>query len=95
MDTLRKRHKHVLALIGKYNFRKIGTLLSARYYNVWQSRSCSGVMSDLVGGEDYLDFYCGSSDYAYLSVCFAEENEELLRDFEEADAKDREEYGRK
>ena len=61
------RHKHVLALIGKYTYREIGTLIAGKYYdNLWGSRSCSGTLSRLLGGDDYMDFYCGGSDYYYM-----------------------------
>jgi len=71
IDELKEKHKNVLILIQheKYDYKTIGLLLSGECYdNVWDSRSCSGHMSKLVNGKDYLDFYCGSSSYYWL--CF-------------------------
>jgi len=69
IDELKEKHKNVLELLklGNYDYKIIGLLISAECYdNVWGSRSCSGHVSDLVGGKDYLDFYCGSSNYYWL-----------------------------
>ena len=62
------RHRNVLALIGKYDYREIGSLIAGTYYdNLFGSRSCSGYLSRLLGHDDYMDFYCGGSNYYFIS----------------------------
>ena len=93
------RHKHALTLIGKYTYREIGTLIAGKYYdNLWGSRSCSGTLSHLLGGDDFMDFYCGGSDYYYIINAEQKKKDlyakqvrrykELVEDFNREDAKD-------
>lgn len=91
LEQLRKRHKNVLHLVGKYDPVLIGLLLAGKYYdNVWGSRSCSGHLAELVGTNNYLDFYSSGSSYAIMSV-YRRLSDPLFIDFEEADKLDREE----
>ena len=89
IEQLKERHKNVLALIPKYSVRVIGTMLMGHYYlDGFGSRSCAGKMAELVSGdEEYLMFYCGSSEY--LELCMEGRpmhlvNEELINDFNKA-----------
>ena len=86
-DKLFKRHKNVLSLIGKYDPVSIGMLIAGKYYHdVWSSRSCSGTMAHLVGTDDYMDFYCGSSNYYFIKSW----DNPIIKDFEEMDKLDKE-----
>ena len=102
MDELKEKHKHTLSLIGKYHSFQIGNLIAGKYYrDVWSSRSCSGTLSKLIGSDDYMDFYCGSSVYYAIKqpldlLNFNEninnvlkDKNQLLFDFEEQDKLDR------
>ena len=70
LEELRKRHHWVLELTKIFDKQDIGTLLAGkRYKDVWNSRSCSGHLAELMGiNEDdaYCCFYCGSSNYYVL-----------------------------
>jgi hypothetical protein len=96
VPTMLELHKCVIK-IGKKNperARLIGTLLIGKHYggDVWSSRSKSGEIAELFGG-DYMMFYCGGSTYVdiYLSpLNLRARTQQLIRDFEKADKKDRE-----
>jgi len=77
IDALKKRHENALKLINKYDPITIGLLIAGKYYdNVWNSRSCSAHLANLVGTNDYMDFYCSSSVYFII-----QHNNKLLSDF--------------
>lgn len=93
IKELSEKHKNVLALRDKYDPWLIGLLLGAECYDsVWTSRSCSEHLADLIGvhGEkdevlgdtDYLEYYCGSSNY--FDFMFFHPDRRLLKDFEDA-----------
>ncbi len=89
MDVLREKHKHVLSLIPEIDRIRVGTFLMARYYiGGWGSRSCSGTMSKLCGGDDYMDFYCGGSLYRFMMSL----PNDYINKIEAADKLDRGEY---
>jgi hypothetical protein len=88
------KHRNALALIKDkgYDALDIGMLIAGKYYSdVWSSRSCSGYLSRLVGGNDYMDFYCGSSIY-YSMINSPLKGNPILEDFKEADLKDEKGY---
>ena len=85
IDQLKNMHMHVLQLIPKYDPVIIGLLIAGKYYrDVWASRSCSGNLAELVGTNDYLDFYCSSPVYyTIITLC-----NPIVAEFEKADALD-------
>ena len=86
IEELKQKHANALKLIPAQDRISIGLLIAGKYYNnVWNSRSCSAHLSELVGGKDYLDFYCSSSNYYFLMKLIKPPIVEL---FNQADKKD-------
>ena len=86
IEELKQKHANVLKLIPAQDRISIGLLIAGKYYdNVWNSRSCSAHLSELIGGKDYLDFYCSSRNYYFL----IKSGQPIVDLFKEADKKDR------
>lgn len=82
------RHRNFLLLDKKWFCHDLAIYLAGQYKDVWSSRSESGRIAGLFGA-DYLMVYCGSS--SYIEMMLMCRNEEMLKDFEAAMEKDRNE----
>jgi len=64
-EDFRKMHKNVLAVDMDTTLK--GMFIMGRYYlDGFHSRSCCAKMAECMGEGDYLDYYCGSSEYWLL-----------------------------
>jgi hypothetical protein len=89
------RHRNVLKLLDKYTRREVGGAIAGTYYDmVGSSRSCSGYLSRLLGGNDYMEFYCEDGLFHFYhgkgmtDKQVFRRHDELIKDFRREDAKD-------